>query len=63
MLDKFKSKIDKSGNIYTIEVDREKKTYKKDYNKGFYNDFITVDKRELKNIETMLKNAGYTEIF
>ena len=63
MFDKFKSKIDKSGNIYTIRVNHEKRTYKTGYNELFYEDFITVDKKELNNIENMLIKSGYIQIF
>lgn len=63
MLNKFKSKRDTSGNVYTIEVNHESKTYKRSYNIMRYDDFITVDKKELNNIENQLIKANYTEIF
>lgn len=61
MIFKYVTKKDASGNRYTLTADAEKKTYRKDYNLMFYDDFITVTKKDRNKIESQLIAAGYIE--
>lgn len=60
MKELFRTKLDVNGNIYTLEIDHDKKTYKTNYNPFNYSDYITIGKRERQRMIQGLKESGYT---
>jgi len=60
MIQYFITPRDNSGNRYTLIIDHVNAVYNTDYNPGFISDeFITIPKKALNNIESQLINAGY----
>lgn len=63
MIQKFTTKRDTNGNRYTLIIDHEKKTVKKDYNTSWdYSDFVTITKADRRKLAADAENAGYTTI-
>lgn len=63
MITKYTTKRDANGNRYTLIVDHEKRTFKKDFNSSWcYDDFVTVTKRDRNRIAEELESQGYTSI-
>lgn len=62
MMQQFITKRDTNGNRYTLIIDHDNKTYKRDYNpyflKGFY---IEVTKKQRREIIQDLDENGYKE--
>lgn len=56
----FRTKRDINGNTYTLIIDHEGKTYKTNYNPFDYSEYITIGKRERRDMIARLKEAGYT---
>lgn len=57
----FKTQRDVNGNIYTLEIDHDKKTYKADYNSTFnYTGYIKISKRDRHEMMEELNNYLYT---
>lgn len=58
---KFTTKRDINGNRYTLLIDHNKRTFTRNYNPYCYSDYITITKKDRKNIITDLEKEGYTE--
>ena len=56
------TKPNTNGNIYRVEVDTEKKTFKKGFNVGFYTDIHTTRAEINDFIAFKLLPFGYKEI-
>lgn len=58
----FRSRRDKSNNIYYLFVDLEKKELKSGFNMGFsfYDDSIETYKKSLDLIQAKFEAAGFT---
>ena len=57
MIQGFKTKTDKNGNTYTLEIDHEKKVYT--VNAFPYSDYVVIGKRERLRMMEDLDAAGY----
>lgn len=62
MIEKFITKRDINGNTYTLIIDHEKKTVKRDYNPYHKDDFVVIGKREKNRLFDMCISNGYTSI-
>lgn len=60
----FKTKPDTNGNIYTLEIDHQDKTYKADYNSRYiYTGYIKISKSDRKEMIKELEAYHYTRIY
>lgn len=63
MIEKYTTKRDINGNRYTLIIDHDRKTYKRDYNPWDYSEYKTIGKRERERRAEELEKAGYTREF
>lgn len=59
MKEAFKTKTDRNGNTYTLEIDHDRKTFSR--HTFPYSDNIIIGKRDLAGMVERLKMAGYSE--
>lgn len=63
MIEKFKTKRDINGNVYTLVINHYAKTYTLDYNPFDLSDYILIGKRERNKMTKALEANGYNRIF
>ena len=59
MIEKFKTKRDINGNVYTLVIDHFTKSYKLDYNPFDLSDYILIGKRDRIKLIEKAKENGY----
>ncbi len=63
MIIKYTTKRDINGNRYTLHVNHEAKTFKRDYNDSWnYSDYVTIGKRDREKLIKTLISEGYNEL-
>lgn len=62
MLFKFTTKRDRNGNRYTLIIDTEAKTVKKDFNPMYAGDYIEITRKDRSRLFDEIIGSGYTII-
>lgn len=62
MLFKFTTKKDRNGNRYTLIIDTEAKTVKRDYNPFSVSDYVVITKKERERLFDEAILNGYDTI-
>lgn len=62
MVLKFKTKRDTNGNTYTLIIDTEKQTVKRDYNPFDKSDYVVIGKNDRERLYKNCIACGYSQI-
>ena len=61
MLEKFKTRPDARGNVYTLKIDHESRHFSAEYNTPINSHYVTIGKKARAHMIEALREAGYTE--
>ena len=57
----FKTKLDRNGNIYRLNIDLDNKTIRTQCSSC--GDYIVITRKEMRDLKEKFKNEGYREIW